>query len=190
MKEFDKERIVSAWETILECLGIDHLNDSNFKETPQRIAKMYKEIFAGLLDGDLEELEAHLTKTFPSTYHGIVSIKNIVVWGTCPHHFLPVEYVIDVGYVPNKTVLGLSKLPRVVQVLSSRPVLQEQLTDDIVSYLETALMPAGVIVQVKGRHHCMIVRGIKTPQAYATTSAITGCFVDIPSLKDEFYAMA
>lgn len=190
MKNFDKERIVSAWETILSCLGIDHKNDSNFIKTPRRIAKMYEELFAGLLDDDLNELEEHLTKTFPSTYHGIVAIKNIVVWGTCPHHFLPVEYVVDVGYVPDKAVLGLSKLPRVVQVLSRRPVLQEQFTDDIVIYLEKALAPSGVIVQVKGRHHCMIVRGIKTPQVYATTAALTGCFETTPSLKDEFYAMA
>lgn len=190
MKTFDEQRIVSAWETVLECLGIDYKNDPNFTETPQRIAKMYGELFAGLLDGDLDELEGHITKTFPSTYHGIVAIKNIVVWGTCPHHFLPVEYVVDVGYIPNQSVLGLSKLPRVVQVLSSRPVLQEQLTDDIVSYLEKALAPDGIIVQVKGRHQCMIIRGVKTPEAHATTSAITGVFETTPSLKTEFYAMA
>lgn len=186
MKQFDINQIIKAWETILTSLGLD-LNDPNFTETPIRITKMYNEIFAGLLDGELEDLERHITKTFPTDYHGIVAIKDIHTWGVCPHHFLPVEYTIDVGYIPRHKVLGLSKLPRVVELLSSRPVLQEQLTDDIVQYLERFLDPEGVIVQVKGRHHCMIVRGVKTEQAYAVTSAITGIFRMTPSVKQEFY---
>jgi len=189
VKQFDKDRIVTSWETILECLGIDHKNDQNFKETPTRIARMYEELFSGLLDGDLESLEDHLTKTFPSSYHGIIAIKNIHTWGTCPHHFLPVEYQIDVGYIPGKRVVGLSKLPRVVQVLACRPVLQEQLTDDIVSYLQRELCPDGVIVQIRGKHHCMIVRGVRSSESHATTSVVTGVF-EQPGLKTEFYAMA
>lgn len=188
MNQFEEDKITAAWGTIIQSLGInpDH---PDFKETPLRITKMYKEIFAGLLDGELSELEQHITKTFPSTYGGIVAVKNIKVWGTCPHHFLPVEYFVDVGYVPHDKVLGLSKLPRVVELLSSRPVLQEQLTKDIVNYLEEFLQPQGVIVKVRGRHHCMIIRGIKSHESSAITSSITGIFEHTPSVKDEFYAL-
>jgi GTP cyclohydrolase I len=190
MKSFNDENIISAWKVILTSLGIDSINDSNFKETPQRISKMYYELFAGLLDGDLTELEKHITKTFPSKYKGLVAVKNISVWGTCPHHFLPVEYTVDVGYIPTELVLGVSKLPRVVEVLAQRPVLQEEFTHDIVEYLDRALSPRGVIVQVKGRHHCMIVRGIKQPNTWVTTSDIAGVFSETPSLIKEFYDLA
>lgn len=190
MKTFDHAKLVLAWNSVLESLGIDVKNDPNFTETPERIARMYNEIFAGLLDGDLTELEDHITKTFPSSYQGLVAVKNIQVWGTCPHHFLPVEYTVDVGYLPGDVVLGVSKLPRVVEVLAQRPVLQEQLTHDIVNYLERSLAPKGVIAQVKGRHHCMIVRGIKQPNAWVSTSSITGVFHDTPSLITEFHDLA
>lgn len=189
MKAFNETKLMIAWQSVLESLGIDHENDLNFKETPQRIVRMYNEIFAGLLDGDLTELEDHITKTFPSSYEGLVAVKNIQVWGTCPHHFLPVEYYVNVGYLPSNVVLGVSKLPRVVEVLAQRPVLQEQLTHDIVNYLERSLAPKGVIAQVKGRHHCMIVRGIKQPNSWVSTSSITGVFHQTSSLIQEFENM-
>lgn len=190
MKTFDHFKLVSAWHFVLEALGIDVENDPNFTETPERIARMYNEIFAGLLDGDLTELEDHITKTFPSTYEGLVAVKNIQVWGTCPHHFLPVKYIVSVGYLPSEMVLGLSKLPRVVELLAQRPVLQEQFTHDIVNYLERALQPKGVIAQVKGNHHCMVVRGIKQPDPWAYTSSITGVFHETPSLIAEFHNLS
>jgi GTP cyclohydrolase I len=189
MKTFDKFKLVSAWQFVLEALGIDYENDPNFTETPERIARMYTEIFAGLLDGDLNKLEDHITKTFPSVYSGIVAIKNIQVWGTCPHHFLPVDYVVNVGYLPGEKVLGASKIPRVVELLAQRPVLQEDLTMDIVNYLERTLQPKGVIAQVKGRHHCMIVRGIKKADTWMSTSSITGVFHQTSSLIQEFENM-
>jgi GTP cyclohydrolase I len=190
VKTFDDEHVITAWKVILAALGIDHEKDPNFKETPQRISKMYYELFAGLLDGDLTELEDHITKTFPSNYTGLVAVKNIRVWGTCPHHFLPVEYTVDIGYLPGDMVVGVSKLPRVAEVLAQRPVLQEEFTHDIVNYLERALQPKGVIAQVKGRHHCMIVRGIKQADSCMYTSSITGVFHETPSLIAEFNNLA
>lgn len=186
MKEFDTIRIEQAWETILSSLGINYLEDPNFTQTPHRIAEMYKEIFGGLLDADLEELENHLTKTFPCSYDQMIVEKGIEVWGMCPHHFLPVHYFVDVGYLPSQQVLGLSKLPRVIQVLARRPVLQEQFTQDIVDYIERVLNPRGVIVKVGGLHLCMHMRGCKSHDTKSFTSALTGAFHDFPSLKSEF----
>ena len=188
MKQFDKPAIAKAWETILTGLGIDFKKDANFIDTPNRIVEMYDEIFAGLLDGDIAELEDHLTKTFPCNYDQMIIEKGIDSWGVCPHHFLPVKYRVDIGYLPGHQVLGLSKLPRVVQILSKRPVLQEQLTQDIVDYLERVLKPRGAIVKVNGIHHCMVMRGVRSNNAEAITSAITGVFRYIPSLKEEFMA--
>lgn len=186
MKEFNDIAIVAAWETILESLGIDHKNDPNFTDTPKRVMRMYHEIFEGLLDDNLKDLENHLTKTFPCSYDQMIVEKGIETWGMCPHHFLPVKYEVDIGYMPNEDVLGLSKLPRVILALSKRPVLQEQLTDDIVDYLVRVLNPKGVIVKVKGQHLCMVMRGVKSNNAIAYTSAITGVFKTAPALKEEF----
>lgn len=185
MEKFDKEGIAEAWQKILIGLGLD-VNDPNFVGTPNRIVEMYEEIFAGLLTANLEDLEDHLTRTFPCSYDQMIIVKDIEAWSTCPHHFLPVKYNVHLGYLPNEQVLGLSKPARVVQMLARRPVLQEQLTDDIVEYLERVLKPRGVAVQVTGAHHCMIVRGVKA-HANATTRAITGVFRD-PSVKQEFLA--
>jgi len=183
MREFDKLGLMRAWMDILDCLGIDP-NDPNFVETPERIARMYDEIFAGLLEPNLEELENHLTKTFPCTYDQMIVEKGIEAWSTCPHHFVPVKYQVDFAYMPKDQVLGVSKPVRVVQILAKRPVLQEQLTQDIVDYLERVLEPKGVIVKVSGMHHCMITRGVKA-QAEIITSALTGVFEN-PSVKAEF----
>lgn len=185
MQKFDEKTIVAAWTQILTGLGLD-IKDPNFVGTPERISDMYKEVFAGLLTSNLEKLEDHLTRTFPCSYDQMIIVKDINAWSMCPHHFLPVQYNVHLAYLPNEQVLGLSKPARVVQMLAKRPVLQEQLTDDIVDYLERVLKPRGVAVQVTGVHHCMVTRGVKA-NASATTRALTGAFRD-PFVKQEFLA--
>ena len=181
----EKQLIENAWATILENLHID-LEDPNFKETPKRIAKMYDEIFAGLKPENMELLENHLLKTFPCTNDEMVTIKGIETWSMCPHHFLPVHYWVDVAYLPDDKVLGVSKLPRVVDLLAKRPVLQEQYTQDIVDYLEQSLNPRGVAVRVKGVHLCMVMRGIKSFNSEVITTSMTGAFKDNLITKQEF----
>jgi GTP cyclohydrolase I len=175
----------AAWSFILESLGID-LDDENFKETPVRITKMYNEIFAGLLPENMEALNNHLSKTFPCSNDEMVTIKGVETWSTCPHHFLPVHYWVDVAYLPKDKVLGLSKLPRVVDLLAKRPVLQEQYTQDIVNYLEKTLTPRGVAVKVRGVHLCMVMRGIKSFNSEVITSSMTGAFKESLVSKQEF----
>lgn len=177
--------IENAWVTILDSLRID-LEDPNFKETPKRIAVMYEEIFAGLKPENMELLDHHLSKTFPCTNDEMVTIKGIETWSMCPHHFLPVHYWVDVAYIPVDTVLGVSKLPRVIDLLAKRPVLQEQYTQDIVDYLEQSLNPRGVAVRVKGIHLCMVMRGIKSFNSEVITTSMTGAFKDNLITKQEF----
>ncbi len=185
MNDADIFKCESAWTFVLESLKID-VNDPNFVETPKRITKMYKEIFAGLLPEAMEELDTHLSKTFPCSNDEMVTIKGVETWSTCPHHFLPVHYWVDVAYLPQDKVLGLSKLPRVVDLLAKRPVLQEQYTQDIVDYLEKTLTPRGVAVKVQGVHLCMVMRGIKSFNSKVITSAMTGAFKESLISKQEF----
>lgn len=182
----DKDKIISAWSSIIEGLGLD-LKDPNFQETPERIYRSYLEIFDNLNRASDDELELHLNKTFPSSYDQMIVASNITAWSFCPHHFLPVKYSISLGYMPHETVLGLSKLARLAITLAKRPLLQEQLTSDIVQCMQEKLQPKGCIVEVVGAHLCMAMRGIKSTDSVVVTNALTGCFKEHSSLKHEFF---
>ena len=162
--------------------GLD-IKDPNFDGTPQRVARAYYEIFEGInCDKDLCEIA---NTSFPSEYEGMVVVKNIQVFSMCPHHFLPVEYQVNVGYIPDKKTVGLSKLARIVEILAKRPELQEMFTENISKILTTELSPKGVIVQVKGRHMCMVMRGVKK-DSWTLTSSVTGPFRDDDKTRAEF----
>jgi len=166
--------------------GLDIKNE-NFKGTPKRVARMYYEIFEGI---NAENELHNITETsFPSEYNGMIIAKNIECFSMCPHHFLPVEYIVNVGYIPDKKTVGLSKLSRVVELLAKRPELQEMFTEDISKTLERELKPLGVIVQVKGRHMCMAMRGEKQKNCWTYTSSIKGVFKTDPATKEEFALM-
>lgn len=171
----------------LEYFGINP-NEENFIDTPKRMINVYKEMLEGMTDSSREELAGHLSKTFSSDYTGLVVVRDIECWGLCPHHFLPVQYIINLGYLPNKRVLGASKLPRLVSLLSKRPILQEQLTKDIIDCLDS-IVTLGSIVHVVGRHLCMEMRGIKSSNSKMVTTSISGVFENDKSIKQEFYSM-
>lgn len=172
-------------EGLAEEFGLD-LNDPNFIETPNRIMRAYKEIFAGIKDTDKQVMEI-INKSFPSTYDGIVLAKNVRAYSMCPHHFLPVEYSIDVAYIPSKDgrVVGISKLARLAVLLAKRPVLQEKFTDDVVDYLMKIPGALGAACIVRGRHFCMIMRGAKQPESVTVTSALRGVFMDDNAARQE-----
>lgn len=180
----NKLAVRRAVSDLIKALGVDPASP-NFVETPVRVMRMY-----GDLGLDQAELEFHVSRilqtTFPSDYRGMVCIDNIDAAGMCPHHLLPVVYKVHVGYIPNESVIGLSKIPRLVQLLANRLVLQEQLTVDIVNYLDAGLKPQGVIAVVKGSHQCMSVRGVKAINSTTTTSSVSGVFSDDASAKSEF----
>ena len=185
-KDINEKVISEHFKEILEKgLKID-LNNPNFKETPERIARAYKEIFVGIehIQRDIKKM---FTKSFPTNYKGIILEKNITVFSMCPHHLLPVKYNISVGYIPNGSVIGLSKLARVIELLAKKPELQETFTEEIVNLLEKNLHTKGVICMVKGDHYCMQMRGVKHKEVSTITSAAKGIFLDQPEMELKFY---
>jgi GTP cyclohydrolase IA len=118
----------------------------------------------------------------------MVIVKPIITVGLCPHHFLPVEYNISVGYIPTKKVIGLSKIPRLVEWLAHKPALQEDLTKEIVDNITQLLKPRGVICVVKGKHSCMRIRGVKQKSGEMTTSHFSGDFEKIAP-RNEFNSL-
>lgn len=167
-----------------EGLGIS-LSDPNFKDTPKRVAKAYAEMLSGVYHEDINDI---LSTAFPAGgYNGIVLAGPFETCSMCPHHFLPVIYEMFVAYIPKDggKYLGISKLVRIADILSRRPVLQEQLGVDISNVLAT-LAPQGSAVVIKGIHNCMACRGVKK-KAPITTSYIKGCFEKEPAARQELF---
>ncbi|MFA5460080.1 MAG: GTP cyclohydrolase I FolE [Candidatus Paceibacterota bacterium] len=175
-KMINTKKVEQATTDLLLALGVD-INDANFKGTPERMGRAYNEIFHGLNDIKEEE-EKLFSKSFPSDNDEMVIIKDIHVFSMCPHHLLPVEMIVHIAYIPNGKVIGLSKLPRLIELYAKRPVLQEQLCVDIVDSLMKHLSPLGAAIVIKGRHYCMIMRGIQKREAWTITSCVRGVFRD------------
>lgn len=168
--------------------GVD-LVGPNFEDTPNRVSKAYDEILGGLKDTD-NKIKNVLNTAFPSEgYSGIIFCSSIKTFSLCPHHLLPVEYEISIGYVPSSEgkVLGASKLPRIAEILSKRPVLQEGLTNDIANAL-SFVNPLGVAVVVSGVHYCMRMRGVRQQSTFET-SVMTGSFKEHDSTRNEFFEL-
>lgn len=172
-------------EILSKGLKVD-ISDPNFVETPKRVAKAYKEIFAGL-GHTKKDIEDIFKTCFPTDYKGIVFEKNIIVFSMCPHHFLPVRYDVAVGYIPDGCGVGLSKLVRIIELLAKRPALQETFTQEIVELIEKYMHTKGAICMVRGEHYCMQMRGVKQKDVSTTTSAANGCFLTKPEMELKFY---
>lgn len=132
------------------------------------------------------EIGAMLERTFPAKYDEMVISKHNVSFGLCPHHLLPVIYRISVAYIPRAKVLGISKLSRITQLLARRPVLQEQLTNDLARLLYEKLESQGGAAYIEGMHLCMAARGVQAHEARVVTSALHGVFRDQPDTRAEF----
>ena len=167
----DQPRIAAAVREILLAIGEDPDRDG-LAETPERVARSYAEIFAGLHQ-DPEQL---LSTTFDIGHQELVLVKDIPFYSTCEHHLVPFHGRAHVGYIPgaNGKVTGLSKLARLVDLYAKRPQVQERLTTQIVEALEEHLQPRGAIVVVECEHLCMSMRGVRKPGAVTTTSAVRG----------------
>ena len=173
--------IAARVKEIIALLGLD-LGDPNLTETPERVAKMYLEMFAGLSEG----AEPKVT-FFPNEerYTAMVMEKDIPFYSMCSHHFVPFYGHAHVAYIPQDQIIGLSKMPRIVEFYAHRPQLQERLTEQIAGFLEEKLCPQGVMVVVEARHLCVEMRGVKKPGALTVTSAIRGIFYNRP-VREEF----
>jgi len=175
------EKIAFHMRRIIDALGLD-LNDPNLRETDKRVAKMYLEMFSGLQ----EDSEPRIT-TFPNDegYNEMVMVKDIPFYSMCSHHFVPFYGHAHVAYIPNDRIVGLSKLPRIIEFYARRPQLQERLTEQAINFIDSKLQPQGCMVVVEARHMCMEMRGVQKPGAMTTTSAIRGVFNDRKA-REEF----
>ncbi len=184
----EEARIITAiaehMAGVMRELNLD-LEDPNYVETPERIAKMYLEMFHGLREG----AEPKIT-TFPNDegYDHMVIEKEIPFYSMCAHHFVPFYGHAHIAYIPQSTIVGLSKLPRVLEFYAKRPQLQERLTEQVAEFLWSKLEPQGVMVVIEARHLCVEMRGVKKAGALTTTSALRGCFAD-RMVRGEFLAL-
>lgn len=168
---------------VLELLRLD-LSDHNLAGTPQRVAKMYLEMFHGLKEGAEPEIT-----TFPNeeNYSAMVMERDIPFYSMCAHHLVPFYGHAHIAYIPKRTIVGLSKLPRILEFYAKRPQIQERLTEQVADYLWNTLEPLGAMVVIEARHLCVEMRGVKKPGALTVTSAIRGCFDD-RKVRSEFLA--
>lgn len=165
------------------------LDEDNFKDTPKRFARAYMEIFDGCADRE-RKIQDILKTAFPSISDSMIVETGITVFSMCPHHLLPVEYKVCVGYIPgaNRRVLGISKLTRLVELLAKQPALQEDFSKEIVNELDNLGMK-GVAVLVEGQHMCMRMRGVKNPTGVVSTASLSGAFKTSASAREEWYML-
>tara|TARA_B100001013_G_scaffold342376_1_gene268248 strand:- start:398 stop:1003 length:606 start_codon:yes stop_codon:yes gene_type:complete len=170
----DLERISAAVVEILEAIGEDPQREGLLR-TPERVAKMYEEVFAGLQ----EDPEHHLEVQFEAEHDEMVMVRDIAFYSMCEHHLLPFVGKAHVAYVPGETgkITGLSKLARLVEAYARRPQVQERLTSQVADKLMEVLDPRGALVVIEAEHHCMSMRGVQKPGSLTITSAVRGIFL-------------
>lgn len=181
----DKEKIMEGVKLILEGIGEDPTREG-LQETPERIARMYEELFSGIGKSPAE----HLEKRFQVENDQMVMEKDIPFYSICEHHFLPFFGRVHIAYVPKGQVLGLSKLPRTVEIFAKRPQLQERMTEEIAAAIMEQVQPQGVMVMIEADEHmCMTMRGIKKPGTKTVTMSVKGCFAADMSWQERFFRM-
>ena len=180
----DQKKIEEAVRLFLEGIGED-VSREGLKETPGRIARMCEELYGGME----EDASVHLSKTFSVDSSEMVIEKDITFYSTCEHHILPFYGKVHIAYIPDRKVVGLSKLARTVEVFARRLQLQEQLTGQIADALMESMQPKGALVMIEAEHMCMTMRGIKKPGSRTITLARRGVFESDPALEERFFRM-
>jgi GTP cyclohydrolase I len=182
----DLNKVAEGVTLVMEGLGLD-LNDPNLEHTPERVARSYRELFAGLDNVD-DQICQILARTFPCDHQQMIVAQDVEVFSLCPHHLLPVHYKITVGYLPGEggQVIGLSKLARLTKLLAARPVLQEAMVNDITDALMEIPGCAGSACVARGAHYCMRMRGVNQPDVAVVTSSLRGSFLEDNMVRSEF----
>lgn len=175
--------ITQKFKEILETLELD-LTDDSLQNTPRRIARMYvNEIFSGLKPENFPKPTVIENKM---KYDQMIVVQGVEVLSTCEHHFLPIDGFATVAYIPNKKVIGLSKINRIVQFFSRRPQVQERLTKQIADCLQYVLKTSHVAVHINARHYCVITRGVEDSNSSTATSDLRGHFKQKEETRKEF----
>ena len=173
-KKTDTKHIEDMFRVFLDLHDFD---GANFDETPQRVAKMWDNFL---------HVEKPILRAFPTTNNEMVVLKGIELWGFCPHHLLPIKYILKIGYIPSDKVLGLSKLARLAKYCISRLPLQEDLPYLITDELQRVLKPLGCGCQVNGYHLCIAMRGVEQDKATFITTSLKGIMLLSPASQHEF----
>ena len=183
-KKVDTERIEKAVREILIAVSED-LDRDGLKETPRRVAKMYAELLSGMH----EDPKTHLRSVFTENYDEIVLLRDIPFYSICEHHLMPFIGKAHVAYLPSGSVLGVSKLARIVDCYARRLQTQERLTYQIADFIMASLKPLGVTVVLEASHSCMTIRGIRKPGSMMVTSALRGIFKKDPRSRNEILSL-
>ena len=185
MKTAQREEFENAVKTMMKSVGEDVEREGLLK-TPERVFKAYNFMYGGYQEDPKAILESAL---FTSSNDEMVLIKDIELYSTCEHHLLPIIGRAHVAYIPNGKVVGLSKIPRVVDVFSRRMQIQEQLTEQICDAINEAIKPKGVAVVIQARHMCMEMRGVEKINSTTTSSALRGLFKKDEKTRSEFFSL-
>lgn len=180
----DHDRIRRAVREILIAVGEDPTREG-LRDTPDRVARMYAEIFSGLHT----DPAVYLKKTFTQKHDEMVLVKDIEFASCCEHHLLPFLGKAHIAYLPNGRVVGLSKLARVVEAVAKRPQVQERMTEEIADLIMEHLKPRGVGVILEASHTCMSIRGVRKPGAMTITSSMRGGFLTDTATRTELMAL-
>jgi len=180
----DIDRITKAVKEILLAVGEDTEREG-LKKTPERVAKMYTELLGGMN----EDPQKHLRSIFTENYDEIVLLRDVPFYSICEHHLMPFIGSANVAYLPTGTVLGVSKLARIVDCFARRLQTQERLTYQIADFIMSNLKPRGVAVVLEASHSCMTIRGIRKPGSVMVTSALRGIFRRDPKSRNEILSL-
>ena len=179
-KNIDRDHVISLVQELINELKLG--DDEGLTDTPRRIADMYLELFSGVGVDPGELLDVQ----FNENHEELIILKDIPFYSMCEHHFLPFHGTAHVGYLPNGSIVGLSKLARAVEVFAKRPQVQERLTGQIADSIEVALNARGVGVVIEAEHLCMTARGVRKPGARMVTSALRGRLREDVNSRQEF----
>ena len=182
MSKIDKERLEQITKELLEIVGED-TNREGLLKTPTRVAKSWEFLSQGY-NQDLDEVVNGAL--FEEAAKDMVIVKDIEFYSLCEHHLIPFYGKAHVGYIPNGKIIGLSKIPRIIDFYARRLQVQERLTNQIATCIQDLLNPKGVAVIMEGRHFCMLMRGVQKQNSIASTSSMLGTFKEKSSTRNEF----
>lgn len=184
--QFDRKKIMQAVTMLIEAIG-DNPEREGLKGTPDRVARMYEEIFEGMRFTN-DQIAKMFGTCFESDSNDLVVVKNIPIFSYCEHHMaLMYNMEVSIGYIPNGKVIGLSKISRVAEMVGKRLQLQERIGNDIAEIIQKIAGTENVIVVIEGEHSCMTTRGVKSRGSKTKTATLRGIFKDNVALRNEFY---
>lgn len=182
MSDIDKKRLEKITKELLEVIGEDTEREGLLK-TPKRVAKSWEFLTQGY-DQNLDEIINEAIFNEPAK--DMVIVKDIEFYSLCEHHLIPFYGKAHVGYIPNGKIIGLSKIPRIIDFYAQRLQVQERLTNQIATCIQNLLNPKGVAVIMEGRHFCMLMRGVQKQNSIASTSSMLGTFKEKSNTRNEF----